>query len=176
MRKIALMMVVLLLATAFACAHAQDYDTVMTIASPTYARSGPGTGKQIVFELPARNTYAWTGDMKRDGRGVVWYGIYYRGDIFWLSGLHSILYNSISGQVHNEGRNGANSKNCSVYAKRGTYIYSGPGTGYSAIGYMDAGMGADFTGFKEKSGGQTWYQVSYYSIGGWVSSNDTKIK
>lgn len=176
MKKLAALLVLAMVCALALSASAASYDRVLTVASPTYARSGPGTNYKIVYELTPGYSYPWSGDSQRDGRGIVWYGIYDGSRLLWLSGLHSVLYNSYSGTMHNNGRNGSNSKNCSVYATRNTYIYAGPGKGYRTIDSFLRGDSADFTGFREKSGGTTWYQISYYGTCGWVPSGDTAIR
>ena len=176
MKQFVSILMLIVMSTFFLSAGAASYDTVVTIAEPTYMRSGASTGSKVVYEVPSDRSYSWSGEMKRDGRGIVWYGVYMNGSHLWISGLHSNLINSYTGDVHNNGRNGAGSKNCSVYAKRHTDIYTGPGTQYSWVDYMDAGDGADFTGFRQNSGGRTWLQISYYGYGGWVNANDVNIR
>ena len=176
MKKFTSILLLVALCMLFVGAYAESYDEVMAIANPTYVRLGPGTNYDIVDEYAPYTYYTWSGDIRRDGRGVEWYGFYDGDGILWMSGLHSNLINSTTGRARNNGRNGANSKKCSVYAKKGTDILSGPGNYYGSIGYLSKGQGADFTGFKQSDGKTTWYQIKLNSMSGWVSSRNASIR
>ena len=171
MRKtIALILTLLMIGCA---ALAESY--VLAVADPTWVRSSPGLGDNIVDQLVQGNYYQWGGNVSYDSRGIAWYDVIYSGKYGWISSLHGNLIDGESGEYHND-TSVAIGNGTSIRANSEVNVRTGPGTEYAIIGTMYAGETADYTGTsKAASNGRLWYQINYYNNIGWVSASYTSI-
>jgi len=169
-KAIALILVLLLFGAA---ALAESY--VLAVADPTWVRSSPGLGDNIVDKLVQGCTYRWGGNVSYDSRGIAWYDVIYSGGYGWISSLHGNLVDGETGEAHND-TSVAIGNGTSIRANSEVNVRTGPGTEYAIIGTMYAGETADYTGTSQKaSNGRLWYQINYYNSIGWVSANLTSI-
>jgi len=169
-RIVAIALVLLFLGSA-----AMAEVVVLAIGDPTWVRSSPGLGDNIVDKLVTGSYYRWGGNISYDGRGVAWYDVYYSGHYGWISSLHGNLVDSETGDTHND-PTVSMGNGTSIRANAEVNVRSGPGTGYAIIGRMYAGETADYTGTsKRASNGGLWYQINYYNTTGWVSASYTSI-
>lgn len=166
MKKILVLMMVLLLIGAVALADM----VVLAIADPTWVRTSPNLGDNIVDKLVPNSIYQWGGNVSYDNRGIAWYDVYYSGGYGWISSLHGNLIDSETGITHND-TSVALGNGTSIRANSEVNVRSGAGTEYSIIGKLYAGQTVDYTGTSKKgSSGRLWYQVNYNNQLGWVSS------
>lgn len=172
MKKLFALILALLLIGAAALADS----FVLAVADPTWVRSSPGLGDNIVDSLVRGNTYKWGGNVSYDSRGIAWYDVWYgAGKYGWISSLHGNLIDSETGDTHND-TSVAIGNGTSIRANSEVNVRSGPGTEYAIIGTMVAGETADYTGTSKKaSNGKLWYQINYYNSLGWVSAGLTSI-
>jgi len=57
-----------------------------------------------------------------------------------------------------------------VYFTGSCHVYKGPGRGYDNLGIVKKGSTLPYKGNSKKSGGTTWYNVTFNGKSGWVSS------
>ena len=171
-RIIALTLALLCFATV---ALAEIY--VRTVADPTYVRSKPKIAKNIQKELSSGMVLEWGGNVQLDDRGVAFLDVYYGNNKYgWVSSLHASLWISDTNEyielpVVIDSENPTN-----VIICQSVNAYSGPGTTYSIVGYLEAGDYAKYTGFAKKdSSGHTWYQIKFGSFQGWVPASAVSL-
>ena len=105
-------------------------------------------------------SYDMTG---KDGRGVTWYHVTYRGKNGWVSSA-----------CVTEGGNSTSPT--TVTATGAVNIRSGASKTYQSLGVIAKGKVATYLGEARKdSRGVTWYKVSYNGITGWVSSKYARL-
>lgn len=169
MKRIAIMVLLICMVGSFALAETR----VKAVASPTWVRTSPNLGQNIVDKLTPGNYYTWGGNVSYDSRGIAWYDVYYSGGYGWISSLHGNLVDSYTGETHND-TSIALGNGTSIRANADVNVRTGPGTNYMSIGTLYKGSTADYTGTSKKdSGGRLWYQINYYNNLGWVSSRYT---
>lgn len=164
----------LLCSTAVAEIEVEYY--VLATADPTWVRSSPGLGDNIVDKLTPDTLYEWGGNIEVDSRGVDWYDVFYgSGKYGWISGLHGNLVNQF-GQPYTD-HSVSLGHGTSIRANADVNVRLGPGKGYTTLGTLYKGETADYTGTSERdSNGQLWYQINFYDNRGWVSAKYTSIK
>lgn len=166
MKKIAIL--VLILCLIGSCAMAEVY--VKAVASPTWVRTSPGLGDNIVDKLSPGSYYLWGGNISYDNRGIAWYDVIYSGGYGWISSLHGNLIDAYTGAYHND-TEFSPANGTSIVATADVNVRTGPGTNYVVIGTLYNGMSADYTGTSQMDrNGRLWYQINYYNYVGWVSS------
>ena len=172
MKKAVTLILALLLVGAAALADS----SVLAVADPTWVRSSPGLGDNIVDKLVQGWYYEWGGNISYDSRGIAWYDVWYgAGKYGWVSSLHGNLIDDETGGAHND-TSVAYGNGTSIRANSEVNVRTGPGTEYAIIGVMYAGETADYTGTSKKaSNGRLWYQINYYNNIGWVSASLTSI-
>ena len=171
MKRIAVLVLIICLIGAAALAETR----VKAVASPTWVRTSPKLGKNIVGQLSSGSYYTWGGNISYDSRGIAWYDVYYSGGYGWISSLHGNLVDFDTGSTHNN-TDIALGNGTSIRAIDDVNVRTGPGTEYPQIGTLYRGDTADYTGTKKKArNGNYWYQINYYNRVGWVSSKLTKI-
>ena len=169
-KVVALLLILCCLGTA---AMAEVY--VKAIASPTWVRTSPNLGNNIVDKLAPGSYYEWGGNVSYDSRGIAWYDVWYSGGYGWISSLHGNLVDTDTGATHNDSSI-ALGNGTAIRANADVNVRTGPGTYYSSIGTLYKGSTADYTGTKKYDGsGRLWYQINYYNNIGWVSSRYTSI-
>ena len=169
-RAIALILALLMIGCA---ALAESY--VLAVADPTWVRSSPNLGENIVDQLVTGNTYQWGGNVRYDSRGIAWYDVVYSGKYGWISSLHGNLIDGADGSAHND-TSVAIGNGTSIRANSEVNVRTGPGTEYAVIGTMYAGETADYTGTSKKAAnGKLWYQINYYNSIGWVSASYASV-
>ena len=148
---------------------------VKAVASPTWVRTSPNLGKNIVDKLTPGNLYEWGGNVSYDSRGIAWYDVWYSGGYGWISSLHGNLVDTETGYTHND-TTFAMGNGTAIRARTDVNVRTGPGTNYDIIGTLYAGSTADYTGTSRTDGsGRLWYQINFYNRVGWVSSRYASI-
>lgn len=171
MKKIAVIVLIICLIGSIALAESR----VLAVGNPTWVRTSPNLGKNIVDKLTPGNYYTWGGNVSYDSRGIAWYDVYYSGGYGWISSLHGNLVDFDTGETHND-TTYALGNGTAIRANADVNVRSGPGIDYSIIGKLYRGNTADYTGTsKRDNGGRLWYQINYYNETGWVSSRYTSI-
>lgn len=171
MKKILVLALILVLIGSTSLAEKR----VLAVASPTWVRTSPNLGKNIVDKLTPGNYYTWGGNVSYDSRGIAWYDVRYSGGYGWISSLHGNLVDFDTGTSHND-TSYAYGNGTAIRANSDVNVRSGPGTNYAVIGELYRGNTADYTGTSKKdSDGRVWYQINYYSELGWISSRYTSV-
>lgn len=164
-----------LLLMMLACSAAMAVGYVHAVADPTWVRTSPNLGQNIVGKLSPGQDYEWGGHVSYDSRNIAWYDVYYSGGYGWISSLHGNLIDSDTGIPHND-TSTALGNGTSIRANADVNVRSGPGTGYGVIGTLYRGNTADYTGTSRTDGsGMKWYQINYYNQVGWVAARYTSI-
>ena len=171
MKKIAVLILVICLVGSFAIAETR----VKAVASPTWVRTSPNLGQNIVDKLSPGNYYTWGGNVSYDDRGIAWYDVRYSGGYGWISSLHGNLVDTTTGETHHD-TDVPRGNGTSIRANNNVNVRTGPDTNYQAIGTLYRGSTADYTGTSKRDGSERlWYQINYYNQLGWVSSRYTHI-
>lgn len=168
------LLLILLCSAAVAEIEVEYY--VLATADPTWVRSEPGLGDNIIDKLIPDNLYEWGGHVEVDNRGVDWYDVCYDSNKYgWISGLHGNLVNQF-GQPYTD-HSVSLGHGTSIRADADVNVRLGPGTRYATLGTLYKGETADYTGTSEKdSEGRLWYQINFYDSRGWVIAEYTSIE
>ena len=105
---------------------------VLAVASPTWVRTSPNLGKNIVDKLTPGNYYTWGGNVSYDSRGIAWYDVNYSGGYGWISSLHGNLVDFDTGTSHND-TSYAYGNGTAIRANSDVNVRSGPGTNYAVM-------------------------------------------
>lgn len=171
MKKIAILVLTLCLIGSFALAETR----VKAVADPTWVRTSPNLGRNIVDKLSPGRYYTWGGNVSYDNRGIAWYDVYYSGKYGWISSLHGNLVDDETEEIYDD-TSTARGNGTSIRASADVNVRTGPGTDYATIGKLYKGNTADYTGTSKRDGrGRLWYQINYYGELGWVSYRYTVI-
>ena len=141
-------------------------ETGQVTASLLNVRSGAGTGYSRIGSLSKGATFVVTGTAK-DSSGVTWYKFNYGSKTGYVSSKYVNIKQPTVTPVYNT--NGTVSAGGSTL-----YVRSGPGTGYSKLGYLTSGKTFTINGKAQDSSGVWWYTLSFNGKTGYVSSKYVK--
>ena len=108
---------------------------------------------------------------EKDGRGVRWYRISYKGRTGWVSSKFASEKSSSSSGSSSSSSTSASGK---VKTTAGVNMRKGAGTSYSVIRTIPKGVSLSYDKTAKDSKGVTWYHVSYKQRSGWVTSQYAK--
>ena len=93
MKKIAAIALIatLLVAALAPCAMAYGY-YVFAVYGDTHIRVAPDKGSMSVGVLYRGEGLPFSGDVCMDNRGIVWYGVYWGYNLYWVSSYYTEIY------------------------------------------------------------------------------------
>lgn len=151
----ALVLILSLLAGMFMVAGAKSAPCYTT--GNANMRKGPGLNYSVITSIPngAEMTYSETA---RDGRGVVWAKVKYKGHTGWVS---AVYLSKTKGGTSSKGK---------IKMSGNGYIRVQPNKSSKSQGVCPAGATVSWFDSAKDSRGVKWYLIHYNGISGWVSS------
>ena len=126
-------------------------------------RKGAGLGYKIIRSISKNVTLSYD-NTKKDGRGVKWYHVTYKGKTGWVSSKYAKETSSSS----------SSSSGNKVKTTGNVNFRSGPGLDYKSMSVIKSGTKLTYDETKKDGRGVLWYHVSYGGKTGWVSSKYAK--
>lgn len=172
-RPFAIIIIITMLMTIFAVLPMTDYgkaygvgETAQVTTDVLNVRSGAGTNYSKIGSLTKGKTFVVTGTAK-DSSGVTWYKFTYGSRTAYVSSQYvNIKKVTVTPISNTKGTVDADGSTL--------YIRSGPGTGYSKLGYFADGKTFTITGKAQDYSGVWWYTLDYNGKTGYVSSKFVK--
>ena len=120
-------------------------------------RKGAGLGYKIIRSI-GKGVKLDYDKTKKDGRGVLWYRVTYKGKTGWVSSKYA-KEATASGKVKTTGN---------------VHLRAGAGLGYKSLRIIATGKTMSYDKTKKDGRGVLWYRVTYKGTTGWVSSKYAK--
>ncbi len=127
-------------------------------------RKGAGLGYKKIRSISKGVTLNYD-KTEKDGRGVKWYRVTYKGKTGWVSSKYA-----------KEGSSGGSTSGSKVKTTASVHLRSGPGRGYKSLCTIGSGKTLTYDKTKKDDRGVKWYHVTYKGKTGWVSSKYAKKK
>ncbi len=160
-----LVLTLLLLVPAAAYADGSSFITVAT----TNLRYGPGQEYSIGETVSKGTSLSYAYDSDYDGRGVLWYRVYYMGCTYWVSS-NQVTRSSYSDE------SGSFSSEDYVQVVTDANLRLGAGLEYSIAATVSEGTYLTFLGgTRTDSRGVCWFEVRYSGMTCWISSNCSRL-
>lgn len=149
----------LLLAISLSVLTALAGGTIKTTGSVNL-RKGAGLGYKIIRSI-GKGVKLDYDKTKKDGRGVLWYRVTYKGKTGWVSSKYAKETTDSGNQVKTTGN---------------VHMRAGAGLGYKSLRVIASGVTLSYYKTKKDSRGVLWYHITYKGKTGWVSSKYAKKK
>lgn len=156
------------------CGSALAASVTVHITGDCNVRSGPSLDYRILGTVSSGTTLKGSGTSRKDGRGVVWYEVTYRGDKGWVSSKYS--YTTAGSSGSGSSGSGSSTTRYVVGDTGKSNVHTGPGLSYKVIGVLRVDDSAKYL---EKTSvdnrGVVWYKITWKGENAWVSSKYTRL-
>ncbi len=144
----------------------KDYGRIYATGGSTYVRAAANKTAKILTTLSKGASAEYLGVKQKDGRGVYWYKVSYKGNTGWVS------------EKYTSTTSGSQSYGKVVATGGSTYIRSNADKTATIITSVSKGASVAYLGEYKKDGrGVKWYKVRTDSgKTGWVSEKYTTLK
>ena len=171
MKRIRKLLAALLVAAFCLSALAALADGLVWTTANVNLRKGPGLDYKATRTI-SEGTKMEFDKTKKDGRGVKWYHVTYKGRTGWISSKYAT-----EGKSSGSGSSGSSSSSGNKIKTTGKlHLRSGAGLGYKSLRTIGSGKTLTYDETKTDERGVVWYHVAYKGKSGWVSSKYAKKK
>ncbi len=169
MKRIRKLLAALLLAALCLSALSALADGLVWTTASVNLRKGPGLDYKATRTI-SEGTKMEFDKTRKDGRGVKWYHVTYKGRTGWISSKYAT-----------EGKSSGSSSSSSSSGKKivttgKLHLRSGAGLDYKSLRTIGSGKTLTYDETKTDGRGVVWYHVTYKGKTGWVSSKYARKK
>ena len=169
MKRIRKLLAALLLAALCLSALSALADGLVWTTASVNLRKGPGLDYKATRTI-SEGTKMEFDKTRKDGRGVKWYHVTYKGRTGWISSKYAT-----------EGKSSGSSSSSSSSGKKivttgKLHLRSGAGLDYKSLRTIGSGKTLTYDETKTDERGVVWYHVTYKGKTGWVSSKYARKK